>query len=55
MSLGIPDRRQFLGAMATVGAMAAAGKSETFSSGTGNSRCAGPNSRAARCWIAFIR
>ena len=28
--MGIPDRRQFLGAMASIGAMAATGKSEAF-------------------------
>ena len=37
MASGIPDRRQFLGAMATIGAMAAAGKSEALSAAAGGS------------------
>src|SRR5713226_3998816 len=37
MPSGIPDRRQFLGTMATIGAMAAAGKSEALNAATGGS------------------
>lgn len=37
MPSGIPDRRQFLGAMATIGAMAAAGKSDALGATAGGS------------------
>ena len=37
MPSGVPDRRQFLGAMATIGAIAAAGKSEALNAGSSGS------------------
>ncbi len=37
MVSGIPDRRQFLGAMATMGAIAAAGKSQALNAASGGS------------------
>ena len=56
MASGDPDRRKFLGAMATIGAMAATGKSEalTIMPRPAVQAFAGPSWLAARCSIAFI-
>jgi hypothetical protein len=42
MASGIPDRRQFLGAVATIGAMAAAGKSEALDTAAAGSEVRWP-------------
>jgi hypothetical protein len=42
MASGIPDRRQFLGAIATIGAMAAAGKSEALDTAAAGSEVRWP-------------
>jgi len=42
MASGIPDRRQFLGAIATIGAMAAAGKSEALDTAAADSEVRWP-------------